>query len=161
MRAKRATDAQRAAFDSLRTAARGCRLVADAEGWPTIPGRYGQVEYHNGRQLAVYTDRPRLVSKLLAAGCRRHQTGDTEARLLFAASALPVVARVIRARRRRSLSPETARRLGARTAYRARSGAQNTPGAADLALGHPAAGGSRLIRPQTTDQPATARPGTP
>jgi len=44
------------------------------------------------------------------------------------------VADVIRARRRRTLSPETARRLGAQTAYRATSRRQDRTEAGTLAL---------------------------
>jgi hypothetical protein len=68
------------------------RVQADAEGFPVIPGRYGQIEWFDGQDLAVYSNHPRL----------------------FAA--------VIKARRKRTLSPEAAWKLGARTAYRATSG---------------------------------------
>ena len=40
------------------------RVILDAEGWPIIPGRYGRLEWHDGRVLAVYTDRPRLFARL-------------------------------------------------------------------------------------------------
>jgi hypothetical protein len=114
----------------------------DAEGWPVIPGRYGQIEcYCDGENcaaqfggfcalprqlaLAVYTERPRLFQKLWAIpGIKRHQTGDHEMRAIFPPEALKQVATAIRARRRRSLSPEVARKLGVRTAYRATSGHQ-------------------------------------
>lgn len=46
-----------------------------------IPGRYGQVEWHDsgGHDLTVYSDRPRLFRALWAIpGVRRHQTGDAE-----------------------------------------------------------------------------------
>src|SRR5207244_13425320 len=64
------------------------------------------------------TDRRRLLPKLEAAGCRRHQIGDEEARLLFPPDALPAVAGVIGARRKRAVSPEQARNLAAGTATR-------------------------------------------
>src|SRR5439155_23035729 len=87
----------------LRSVAAGLRLQFDAEGWPVIRGRRGQIEYHDGKELAVYTDRPKLFRKLFAIpGVRRHQTGDTEMRALFPPSALSQVARVIRAKRRLS-----------------------------------------------------------
>ncbi len=54
-------------------------------------------------------------------GVKRHQTGDTEMRAVFPVEALEQVAGVIRARRRRELTPETARALGAKTAYRTTS----------------------------------------
>ena len=96
------------------------RVRADAEGFPVIPGRYGQIEWFDGRDLAVYTNRPRMFEKLWAIGdVRRHQTGDREMRAVFAPEALEEVARVIKPKRRRQLSSETALRLGAKTAYRA------------------------------------------
>jgi hypothetical protein len=56
---------------------RRLRVITDAEGYPAIPGRYGRVEWFNGRDLAVYCDRPRVFAKIWAIpGVRRHQTGD-------------------------------------------------------------------------------------
>src|SRR5947209_17792670 len=65
------------------------RVRADAEGFPVIPGRYGRIEWHcdgvnchacplpGQLALAVYTDRPRLFSKIWSIpGVRRYQTGD-------------------------------------------------------------------------------------
>ena len=76
------------------------RVRADAEGFPIIPGRYGQIEWFDGRELAVYTTRPRLFAKLWAIpGVRRHQPGDTEMRAVLAIEALSQVAAVIRAKR--------------------------------------------------------------
>ncbi len=98
------TDEQAHAFASLRALARPFRfrVVPDPEGFPMMPGRLGQVEYHDGRELAVYTDRPRLVGKLWPIpGMRRHQTGDQEMRALFPPEALEQVAGVVRLRRRR------------------------------------------------------------
>lgn len=48
----------------------GYRGDRDAEGFPVIPGRLGRIEWHDpeGRELAIYTDRPRLFSGLLASG---------------------------------------------------------------------------------------------
>jgi hypothetical protein len=98
------------------------RVVQDAEGWPVIPGRYGRLEWHDGETLAVYSDRPRVFARLWAVpGIRRWQVGDREARALVPVDALPHVAALIGARRRRQLSPEAARNLGARTAYRGTS----------------------------------------
>ncbi len=82
------------------------RVRADAEGFPVIPGRYGQIEWHcdgvncsscalPGRfAIAVYSDRP--------PGVRRHQTGDREMRAVFQPEALEQVAAVIRAKRKRT-----------------------------------------------------------
>ena len=40
------------------------RVRADSEGFPIIPGRYGQIEWFDGRDLAIYTNRRRLFAKL-------------------------------------------------------------------------------------------------
>lgn len=92
------------AFAQVRDLARPLRLrvTADAEGYPAIPGRYGRVEWFDGRDLAVYCNRPRLFVKVWAIpGVRRHQTGDQEMRATFPPEALEQVAGVIRARRQR------------------------------------------------------------
>jgi hypothetical protein len=91
------------------------RVQRDAEGFPLIPGRYGRIEWHcdgvdcwscplpGQLALAVYTDRPRLFTRLWAIpGVKPHQTGDTEMRAVFPPEALGPVAAVIRARRRRT-----------------------------------------------------------
>jgi hypothetical protein len=95
---------QTTAFAQLRDLARPLRLrvIADAEGYPAIPGRYGRLEWFDGRDLAVYSDHPRFFTKLWAIpGVRRHQTGDHEMRAIFPPEALEQVAGVIRARRQR------------------------------------------------------------
>ncbi len=83
------------------------RVVPDVEGWPMTPGQLGRVEAALDRSLlAVYTDRMRMVSKLLVIpGVRRHQVGELEAQLLFPADdpeCLREVLRLVRARVRRS-----------------------------------------------------------
>jgi hypothetical protein len=111
------------------------RVRTDPEGLPIIWGRYGQIEWHcDGGDcwscplagqvaLAVYSDRPRLFQRLWAIpGVRHHQTGDTEMRAVFPPEALEQVAVVVRARRRRQLSSDAARKLGSKTAYRSTSG---------------------------------------
>jgi hypothetical protein len=55
-------------------------------------------------------------------GVKRHQIGDHETRAIFPPEALEQVAGVIKARRKRALSREAARKLGAGTAYRSTSG---------------------------------------
>ena len=98
------------------------RVRADAEGFPVVPGRYGRIEWFDGSDLAVYSDRPRLFGKLWAIpGVMRHQTGDTEMRAVFPPDALEYVAGVIKARRRRSLSSEEAHRRGFKLTHRATS----------------------------------------
>jgi hypothetical protein len=104
---------QRAAMDlgSLAAPYR-FRVIADAEGFPIIPGRYGRIEWYcDGENcwscplprqpaLAVHTERPRLFQQLWAIpGVIRHQTGDAEMRAVFAPDALTRVATVIRAKR--------------------------------------------------------------
>src|SRR5438094_6689685 len=99
------------------------RVQLDVEGFPLIPGRYGQIEWFDSEGLAVYTNRPRLFTRLWAIpGVRRHQTGDTEIRAAFPPQVLKQVAGVIKARRRRTLSSEEARRRGFKPAHRATSG---------------------------------------
>jgi hypothetical protein len=90
------------AFTQLRSLARPLRLrvITDPEGYPAIPGRYGHLEWFNGRDLAVYCDRPRLFAKIWATpGVRRHQTGDQEMRAIFPPQVLEQVAAVVRAKR--------------------------------------------------------------
>jgi hypothetical protein len=87
------------------------RVVRDAEGLPVIQGRLGQIEPHDGQSLAVYSNRPRVFARLWAVpGVRRWQVGDQEARALVPAERLPEVAALIRARRRRRLTSEAARK---------------------------------------------------
>ena len=110
------------------------RVRADAEGFPVIPGRYGKIEWHcdgvncsscalPGRfAIAAHSSRPRLFAKLWAIpGVQRHQTGDREMRAVFPAEALEQVADVIKARRRRTLTPEEARWRGFKPTHRTTS----------------------------------------
>ena len=113
---------QRVAFEQVRALATPYRfhVQTDVEGFPIIPGRYGQIEWFDGRDLAVYTNRPRLFQKLWAiAGVRRHQTGDTEMRAVFPVEALEQVAAVIRARQKRTqTSPRSLQNLRSRVTSR-------------------------------------------
>ena len=122
------------AVAQLRTVAKPYRfrVQADPEGFPIIPGRHGQIEWYcdgvncsscllpGQFALAVYTDRPRLFTKLWAIpGVKRHQTGDTEMRAVFPAEALEQVATVIRARRKRTqTSPKSLQNLRPRVTSR-------------------------------------------
>ena len=122
------------ALEQLRAVAKPYqfRIQADAEGFPIIPGRYGQIEWYcdgvncsscllpGQFALAVSTDRPRLFTKLWAIpGVKRHQTGDTEMRAVFPAEALEQVATVIRARRKRTqTSPKSLQNLRPRVTSR-------------------------------------------
>jgi hypothetical protein len=63
-----------------------------------IPEKLGRFEWHDVPELAVYTDRPRLIVRLwVVPGVRRWQVGDQEARGLFQPATLPAVAALIRA----------------------------------------------------------------
>ena len=133
---RRQLSLQQRAFEQLRALAKPhrFRVQVDAEGFPFIPGRYGQIEWHcdgvncwscalpGQVALAVYSDRPRLFEKLWAIpGVKRHQTGDTEMRAVFPSEVLEQVASVIKARRRRTLAPEEARRRGFKPTHGATS----------------------------------------
>ncbi len=87
------TNEQRTAFEQMRALAGRHRIIADAEGWPVIPGRYGEIEWYcDGKDchgcpipgkpvLAVYTDQRLMRSKVLALpGIQAHQRGDDELR---------------------------------------------------------------------------------
>ena len=136
---RRQLSLQQRAVEQLRALAKPYRLrvLADAEGFPVIPGRYGRIEWHcdgvncsacalpGQLALAVYTNHPRMFEKLwVIPGVKRHQTGDTEMRAVFPPEVLEQVAWVIKARCRRTLAPEDARRLGMKTAYRVTSQAR-------------------------------------
>ena len=133
---RRQLSLQQRAVEQLRALAKPYRfrVQVDAEGFPLIPGRYGQIEWQcdgvdchscplpGQVALGVFTDHPRLFEKLWAIpGVRRRQTGDTEMRAVFPPDALQYVAGVIKARRRRTLAPEEARRRGFKPTHRATS----------------------------------------
>src|SRR5467141_4726539 len=81
------------------------RVQLDVEGFPLIPGRYGQIEWFDSEDLAVYTNRPRLFARLWAIpGVNLHQTGDTEMRAVFPPEALEQVATVIRAHKKSGIT---------------------------------------------------------
>lgn len=68
-------------------------MIRDHEGFPAIPGRYGRIEWFDGRSVALYCDHPRLFPKLWALpGVSRHQTGDHEMRAIFPPESLEQVA---------------------------------------------------------------------
>jgi len=139
------THEQRTADESLRAAAPGYRVTSDREGWPVISGRLGQIEYHDGHHLAVYTDRPRMIRKLLAIRpIQRHQTGDQEARMLFPASGLSAVSEAIRARRKRSVSAASLANLRPSAGASTRFGA---PAAAPTVRPPAASNGLARVRP--------------
>jgi hypothetical protein len=107
------TGEQRAAFEAFRAIAAPLRLrvVADSEGLPIAPGRYGQIEWYGKGTVAIYSRTMRMLAKLTRIpGVRRHQVGDREFRLLLPVGkvhdspALGPLATLLRIRRRRSLS---------------------------------------------------------
>jgi hypothetical protein len=57
---------QHSEFKQLRRLAIPFRYLTsiDSEGFPVIPGRYGSLEWFDGRDLAVYSDHPRFFAKL-------------------------------------------------------------------------------------------------
>ena len=125
---RRQAPEQRRAAEQLRALAKPnrFRVRADAEGFPIIPGRYGQIEWFDGQDLAVYTNRPRLFARLWAIpGVKRHQTGDTEMRAVFPPEALAQVATVIRAHKKPGITSEAAKQIGMRTAFGGTSRGQN------------------------------------
>src|SRR5262249_20198472 len=125
------TSEQRTAEASLRSMAPGYRIAQDPEHWPIVPGRLGQIEYFDGVDLAVYTDRRMIRGKvLLIPGVRRHQPAEDEVRPLSPRHPLPRIGKVTRARRKRSA--DTARHLLAH-AYKSTPAAQDLPGSSDLA----------------------------
>jgi hypothetical protein len=72
-----------------------------------IPCKHGHISIHGLDSLAAYCDRPRIFAGLLAVpGVRVHQRGDSELTVTFAPGRLPAVAAVLKARKRRTLSPE-------------------------------------------------------
>lgn len=97
------TDEQRAAMTVFRALVGGSslRVTRDPEGWPMVPARHGRIEWFETGVLAVFTDRPRIASRLRTVGVRAHQAGDQEFRGLFAPSGVAAVAALIRCRRRR------------------------------------------------------------
>ncbi|MDP3939578.1 MAG: hypothetical protein Q8R92_15775 [Deltaproteobacteria bacterium] len=115
--AEHRTQEQMAVAKELATAARGYRVVADAEGWPVSPGRYGRLEHlgalpGHAPQLAAFTTSRRLWRRLLALdGVTKHQTGDAEFRGLVAPAAVPAVARLLRCRCRKVISEAQAASL--------------------------------------------------
>jgi hypothetical protein len=95
---RRQPSLEQRAVEHLRVLAKPHRLRVrlDVEGFPVTPGRYGQIEWFGGVDLAVYTDRPRLFARICAIpGVGRDQTGDTEMRAFFPPQELASVAAVI------------------------------------------------------------------
>jgi hypothetical protein len=93
------------------------RVRLDAERLPVILGRRGNVSAHDRATLGVCVAGRRLLLALLRAlpaGWRRHQVGDDAANLLAPVADLNRAAEVVRAYRRRRLSPEQRRAVADR-----------------------------------------------
>jgi hypothetical protein len=124
------TKLQRTATERLLALPGRFRVVADREGWPTIPGRYGRIEFDNYAWTA-YTESWRIFRRLTALpGVYPHQTGDGEFRTVVRYEALDPVAKVLGAKRRRSA--DTAKHLVA-TAYSSTKSPMNAPLAQEVA----------------------------
>jgi hypothetical protein len=77
-----------------------------------IPCRYGFINVHGPTTLAAYTDRRRMVPKLVAVeGVTVHQRGDSEVRVILDPSRLDAIADLHHAKRRRRLSDAERARL--------------------------------------------------
>jgi hypothetical protein len=114
------------------------RLEADGEGFPTLPGRRGRIDYGGPEESAdrkgeerlyVYTFRKGMVSILLTIpGVQRWQMGAYEARLWFPAtdaSCLRAVGAVIQFRIRRP--PSKGNLAGLEKAWASRRASQRLP----------------------------------
>ena len=103
----RRTNEQQLAAQELAAAAAGYRVLADAERWPTAPGKYGKLEHLGSApgqagQLAAFITSNRIFTKAVALpGVRPQQTGDDEFRVLLTPEAVPDVAKLLRCHRRR------------------------------------------------------------
>ena len=120
------TGDQRKAFDELEEVVRPLRLrvEADDDGFPIVRGTYGRVEWYGDGVLAVFTTKRAMFGKILAVpGVRQHQRGDRELRAIWRAmfepAALPDIAALIRARRRRQEGAPSAAQLAARERFAA------------------------------------------
>jgi hypothetical protein len=90
-----------------------------------IPGKHGFVSPHSETHLDVWCDARRLFDTLLRIpGTRIAQKGDAEIRVIFGPNRLDEVCEVIRARKKRTLTPEQRHELVAAGAkHRFQSGA--------------------------------------
>jgi hypothetical protein len=79
-----------------------------------VPCKFGFISVHSSTMLAAYTANPRMVSKLAELeGAKIHQRGDSEIRVVFDRVHLDAVCRLLKARRRRQVSPAERDRLAA------------------------------------------------
>lgn len=72
-----------------------------------IKARYGHIYVHSHDTLGGFTNRRGIISRLIALpGVTLHQRGDSECTVIFHPTYLPHVAELLKAYRRRRLSPE-------------------------------------------------------
>jgi hypothetical protein len=111
----------------IRRDTRGADRGLTPDNVPIVPGRRGHVSAHDLTTLGVYVSGRTLPALLrnLPPGWRRHQIGDREATLLVPVADLDRAAGVVRAYRRRKLSPAHREALLAGASRR-----QNAAGAA-------------------------------
>jgi hypothetical protein len=77
-----------------------------------IPCKCGFGSVWGENTLAAYTDRPKLIARLIAVpGVTVRQRGDTEVRVILPPECLDAVAQARQARRRRQVSEATRQRL--------------------------------------------------
>jgi hypothetical protein len=71
-----------------------------------IPCKYGFINVHNDTQLAAYTNSGRIAIKLMTLENIIKQRGDKEVRVLFTIDRLREVCNLLKARKKRKMSPE-------------------------------------------------------
>jgi hypothetical protein len=77
-----------------------------------IPGKMGFVSVHGENTLAVWSKSFQTIKRLAELpGLKLHQRGKQEARFLFGPESLRTVAEIIRARKRRQVTPEQRQEL--------------------------------------------------
>jgi hypothetical protein len=83
------------------------QTAADRLWLQQIRCRYGHIYPHSVDTLGAYTDRRLIIGRLIAIpGVTLHQLGDSECSVIFDPAHLPQVAELLRAYKRRRLSPE-------------------------------------------------------
>ena len=106
----------RVGYDESYAAERGANARIHDPWLMIIPCRFGHILPHGGSTLAVSVDGfPKIAGRLKRLGCCRvHQDGDFgELTVLFDVADFAKVARIMRPRRRRQVSPQERERLKA------------------------------------------------
>ena len=97
-------------------------LPLDERAWYLrLPGRYGIIGPYGGSLLVVWTDHPRIGTRLRRLPFVQRVRGDRETVVVFEVADFEAVVRIVRLYRRRRLSPtDHARlaRIGAGTRFR-------------------------------------------